>query len=187
MSKLMNVNSSDLDYLYNSIATIPNYPKEGILFRDVTSLLEDAKAFKLTIDILAAQFKSAGFDKIVGTEARGFIFGAPLAIALNAGFVPVRKPNKLPRAIYKQTYQLEYGEDTLEIHQDAIKPGERVLIVDDLLATGGTVLATKTLIELCGGKVDQAAFVIDLPELGGGEKIKQAGLDYVSVLAFSGH
>lgn len=184
---MSNPTNSDLDYLYHSVKTIPNYPKEGILFRDITTLLEDPKAFKLTIDLLIDHFKAYSFDKIVGTEARGFIFGAPIALALNAGFVPVRKPKKLPREVYSETYQLEYGEDILEIHQDAIKPGEKVLIVDDLLATGGTILATKQLIERCGGIVEHAAFVIDLPDLGGREKLTNARIDCFSLLEYSGH
>lgn len=182
-----NLNTADLDYLYRNVKTIPDYPKEGILFRDITTLLENAKAFQLTIDLLIAHFKGQSFDKIVGTEARGFIFGAPMALAFNAGFVPVRKPNKLPRETYNETYQLEYGEDSLEIHQDAIKPGDKVLIIDDLLATGGTILATKKLIEHCGGIVKHAAFVIDLPDLGGTEKLTKAGIECFSLLQYKGH
>lgn len=184
---MSNLNTADLDYLYGSIKTIPNYPKEGILFRDVTSLLEDVKAFQLAIDLLVKHFSGFSFDKVVGTEARGFIFGAPIALALNAGFVPVRKPNKLPRKVYSETYELEYGEDTLEIHQDAIKSGEKVLIIDDLLATGGTILATKKLIERCGGIVKHAGFVIDLPDLGGLSKLTESSVECFSLLQYSGH
>ena len=127
---------SKLELIKNSIITIPNYPKQGILFRDITSLLENPIAFRTAVDLLIEHYKDKKIDKVVGTEARGFIFAAPLALALGVGFVPVRKPNKLPRHVYREEYQLEYGTDTLEMHCDAIKPNERVLIIDDLLATG---------------------------------------------------
>ena len=172
--------------LKNAILTIPDYPHKGIMFRDITSLLEDAKAFALCIDLLKAKFENHGFTKVVGTEARGFIFGAPLALALGIGFIPVRKPGKLPRATYSQAYQLEYGEDVLELHQDALSSDDSVLIVDDLLATGGTIKATASLIRRAGAQVDHAAFIISLPDLGGEERLKNLQLNTMSLLQFNG-
>jgi adenine phosphoribosyltransferase len=175
-----------LTFLKNSIKTIPDYPKKGIQFRDVTSLLDDANAFKLTIDLFVNKFKSQGFTKVVGTEARGFLFGAPLALALGVGFVPVRKPGKLPRPTISENYQLEYGEDTLEIHQDALVPEDKVLVIDDLLATGGTIEATTKLIRRLGATVEFAGFVISLPDLGGEKCLADAGLTVYSLLQYEG-
>jgi len=172
--------------LQNAIYTVPDYPKEGILFRDITGILDNAQAFKLTIDLLAEKFKDKGFTKIVGTEARGFLFGAPLSIALGVGFVPVRKPGKLPRATFSEDYQLEYGTDTLEIHQDALTPDDKVLIIDDLLATGGTIEATFKLINKLGAKTTDAAFIISLPDLGGENKLSALGLSVTSLLQYEG-
>lgn len=176
----------DLDVIKNAIHTIPNYPIEGVMFRDVMGILEDGDAFALTISHLADQYKDHSFTKIVGTEARGFLFGAPLAIALGIGFVPVRKPGKLPRATFAQNYQLEYGEDTLEIHQDALCGNDNVLIVDDLLATGGTIEATTKLIRKLGAKAEHAAFVISLPDLGGEKRLADADLSLYSLIQFEG-
>lgn len=175
-----------LTLIKNSIITIPDYPKKGILFRDITSLLEDPIAFKASVDLLIDHYKDKKIDKVVGTEARGFIFAAPIALALGVGFVPVRKPDKLPRHVFKEEYQLEYGTDTLEIHSDAIKSGERVLIIDDLLATGGTVAATAKLIQRCGGIAEDAAFVINLPDLQGKTKLTQAGINCFTLIDFEG-
>jgi len=177
---------SQLNTLRNSIHTIPDYPKAGILFRDVTSLLDDAEAFRLTIELLTQKFQNKGFTKVVGTEARGFLFGAPLALALGVGFVPVRKPGKLPRATYSQSYQLEYGQDILEIHQDALTENDHVLILDDLLATGGTIEATTKLIQRLGAQVSMAGFVISLPDLGGEKRLEQMGLSVYSLLQYQG-
>lgn len=172
--------------LKNAVHTIPNYPKEGILFRDVTGILDDAEAFALTISLLKEKFQNKGFTKIVGTEARGFLFGAPLALAMGLGFVPVRKPGKLPRATFSQDYQLEYGTDTLEIHQDALTAQDNVLIIDDLLATGGTIEATTLLIRRLGATTTHSAFVISLPDLGGEAKLKDLGLSVTTLLAYEG-
>jgi len=176
-----------ISLIKSSIKSIPDYPKSGILFRDVTSLMEDAAAYKATIDLLVAKYKDMGFTKVVGTEARGFLFGAPLALELGVGFVPVRKPGKLPRETVAQTYELEYGVDTLEIHTDAISQGDKVLVVDDLLATGGTIEATTKLIRQLGGEVEHAAFVINLPEIGGEKRLEGLGLNVYSICEFEGH
>ncbi|MEI8631399.1 adenine phosphoribosyltransferase [Vibrio sp. PP-XX7] len=176
-----------ISLIKSSIKSIPDYPKPGIIFRDVTSLLENAKAYQATIQLLFEHYKSMGFTKVVGTEARGFLFGAPLAIELGIGFVPVRKPGKLPRPTIAQSYELEYGVDTLEIHADAIQPGDHVLVVDDLLATGGTIEATTILIRQLGGTVEHAAFVINLPEIGGEERLKEMGISVYSLCDFDGH
>ncbi|MEZ9628429.1 adenine phosphoribosyltransferase [Vibrio breoganii] len=170
-----------------SIKSIPDYPKPGILFRDVTSLMEDAKAYQATIEMLIERYQGMGFTKVVGTEARGFLFGAPLALELGVGFVPVRKPGKLPRNTISQSYELEYGTDVLEIHTDAITEGDKVLVVDDLLATGGTIEATTKLIRQLGGIVEHAAFVINLPEIGGDKRIEKMGIEVFSLCEFDGH
>lgn len=175
------------ELIQSSIKSIPNYPKEGIIFRDITSLLENPEAFRASVDAIVAEFKDKGITKIVGTESRGFIFGAPVALALGLPFVLVRKPKKLPRSVISQSYTLEYGEDTLEIHTDSIRAGDNVLVIDDLLATGGTLEATVKLIRRLGGKIEHAAFVIWLPELGGKERLAQIGVEAYSLVSFDGH
>ncbi len=174
-------------FIKDNIKTIPDYPKAGILFRDVTSLMENPQAYQATIQLLVDKYKALGVTKVVGTEARGFLFGAPLALELGVGFIPVRKPGKLPRETVAQSYQLEYGTDTLEIHTDAIEAGDKVLVVDDLLATGGTIEATVKLIRQLGGEVEHAAFVINLPDIGGEEKLRNLGLNVYSICEFAGH
>ncbi|WP_025820570.1 adenine phosphoribosyltransferase [Shewanella marina] len=182
----MVMNTDSLALIKQSIKTIPDYPKAGIMFRDVTSLMEDPIAYQTTIQLLVDQYKDQGFTKVVGTEARGFLFGAPLALALGIGFVPVRKPGKLPRATIAESYELEYGHDVLEIHTDAIEAGDKVLVVDDLLATGGTIEATVKLIRALGGQVNHAAFVISLPELGGESRLQALDLELVKLCEFEG-
>ena len=182
----MTLSVSALELVKNSIATVPDYPKPGIMFRDITSLLAEPKAFQTVQKALVEKYKENAFDVIIGTESRGFIFGAPLALELGMPFVPVRKPGKLPRETVSQSYQLEYGEDTLEIHKDAIKPGDKVLLVDDLLATGGTIEATVKLVEKLGGKATDAAFVISLPELGGEARLAGLGLNILKLVEFEG-
>ena len=179
--------TTQLDLIKSSIKSIPNYPKEGIIFRDITTLLEVPEAFKATIDLIVEQYRNKGITKVLGTESRGFIFGAPVALALGLPFELVRKPKKLPRETISQSYQLEYGQDTLEMHIDAISEGDNVLIIDDLLATGGTVEATVKLVQRLGGEVKHAAFVINLPELGGEKRLNNLGVDCYTLINFEGH
>ena len=177
-----------IEYMKSTITSIQDYPVPGILFRDITTLCEDARAFGLTIDMLYEAFKDVKIDKVLSSEARGFVFGAPLAARLGAGFVMVRKPGKLPRETMKEEYQLEYGTNELHMHVDSVKEGERVLCVDDLLATGGTIIATIKLAQRAGAEVVGAAFVIDLVDLGGCDKIKaECGVDSFGLLDFPGH
>ena len=179
--------TTQLDLIKSSIKSIPDYPKEGIIFRDITTLLEVPAAFKATIDLIVEQYRDKGITKVLGTESRGFIFGAPVALALGLPFELVRKPKKLPRETISQSYQLEYGQDTLEMHVDAISEGDNILIIDDLLATGGTVEATVKLVQRLGGVVKHAAFVINLPELGGEKRLNNLGVDCYTLVNFEGH
>lgn len=160
-----------MDNLKSLIREVPDYPKPGILFYDITTLLKDGAGLKAVLDSQLEQIKGLGIDRVVGIEARGFIFGPALAYALGVGFVPIRKPKKLPSAVERMEYALEYGTDIIEIHKDAITPGERVLIVDDVLATGGTAAAAARLIEKLGGKVAALSFVIELDFLDGRKKL----------------
>ena len=171
-------------YLAESIRSIPNFPKPGILFRDITTLIKDKEAFKESVELIARKFTQEKIDYVVGVEARGFIFGGALATRLNVGFIPIRKKGKLPAKTKGITYNLEYGTDTLEIHQDALNPGDKVLIIDDLLATGGTVRAAADLVEAQGAKVLGLAFVIELVDLKGREKLKNYPI--VSLVEFEG-
>jgi adenine phosphoribosyltransferase len=166
------------------IRQIPDWPKQGILFYDVTTLLKDGRCFRQVVDALVAPFQDKPVDLVVGIEARGFIFAPPVAYALNAGFVPVRKPGKLPAPTHRAIYQLEYGIDTLEIHQDAIEPGQRVLIVDDLIATGGTAKAVADLVQKMGGIVVGFAFLVELEFLNGRDKL--ADYQITSILKYEG-
>ena len=169
------------------IRTIPNYPKDGIMFRDITTLLKDPQGFNLVINHLSDRYKNANIDVIAGIEARGFILGAALAFSLKKGFVPIRKKGKLPGKTISQNYDLEYGSDTIEIHEDAIEKDAKVLLIDDLIATGGTAIGAITLINKIGGKIHETAFVVDLPELGGSKRIKDLGYQVYSVCDFAGH
>jgi adenine phosphoribosyltransferase len=171
-----------LTHLKKLIREIPDFPKKGILFYDITTLLKDKHGFGAVIDGLKEQYEGAGVDTVLGIEARGFIFAPALAYALGAGFIPVRKPKKLPHEIASVTYDLEYGSDTLEIHKDAVSRGSRVLIVDDLLATGGTARAATKLVEELGGTVAGAAFVVELTFLNGREKLN--GYNVFSLLQY---
>lgn len=180
----MTLSERDFEYVREHVREVPDFPKKGILFLDVTTIVKDAKAFNKCIDFLYDKFKDEKIDYIAGIESRGFIFGAPLACKLNAGFITVRKPNKLPAETVKETYSLEYGEDTIEMHADAIKPGDRVVVIDDLLATGGTACAACNLVKKVGGEVVAAAFVIELTPLKGKERIESKGVEVVSMLEY---
>ena len=173
--------------LKNLIRTIPDYPKPGILFRDVTTLFGDAQGFKATIVRMAEPWRGEPIDAVAGIEARGFILGGAIADRLGCGFVPIRKKGKLPWKTIGQDYTLEYGIDTIEIHEDAIRPGARILIVDDLIATGGTAEAAAKLIQRTRGDLIGAAFVIDLPDLGGLKRLESMGLRCEALMAFEGH
>ena len=169
------------------IRTVPDFPKRGVLFRDITTLLKDAAGLRLVIEKLGAAYRNSRVDKIAAIESRGFIIGAALAYELQVGFVPIRKAGKLPAENFGQDYQLEYGSDRLEIHSDAIRLHERVLLVDDLVATGGTAEAALRLIGVAGGQVIGCAFVIDLPDLGGRARLEKLGFPVLALCRFSGH
>jgi len=168
------------------IRTIPDFPHEGIMFRDVTTLFADPRGFRIAIDQLLHPYAGTDIDRIVGLEARGFILGGAIAHQLSVGFVPIRKKGKLPGKTLSQDYTLEYGEATMEIHDGAIQPGEKVLVVDDLLATGGTAEAGIKLLEKLGAEIVGCAFVIDLPDLGGRAKLEAMGVDIHALCAFEG-
>ena len=173
--------------LRSVIRTIPDHPRPGVMFRDITTLLGDARAFRTAVDRLVQPYAGVRIDKVVGIEARGFILGGAVAHQLSVGFAPVRKKGKLPWRTIAQDYELEYGVDRMELHADALKAGEQVLIIDDLIATGGTALAAVKLIEKLGAQVAGASFVVDLPEPGGAEKLRAAGVHVDAICAFAGH
>ena len=170
--------------LEDYVTTIPDFPKKGIMFRDITTILNDKDGFRLAIDGLIEKLKGIDFDVVAGSESRGFIFGAPVAYAMNKAFVLVRKKGKLPRATYSEDYELEYGTATLEMHQDAIKKGQKVVIIDDLIATGGTTEAIIKLVEREGGEIVKIGFVMELEGLKGREKLK--GYDVFSLISYPG-
>ncbi|MDX3807579.1 adenine phosphoribosyltransferase [Bosea thiooxidans] len=173
--------------LADTIRAIPDYPRPGIVFRDITTLLGDARAFRRAVDELVQPFAGLKIAKIAGIEARGFILGGAVAHQLSAGFIPVRKKGKLPRETLRVTYALEYGTDEIEIHRDAVQPGERVLLVDDLVATGGTAEGAVNLLTGLGAEVVAACFIVDLPELGGADKIRRLGVPVRTLVSFNGH
>ena len=175
------------DDLRELVRTIPDYPKPGILFRDITTLLKDPAGFRDAVDAMVARHTGNGVVKVAGIEARGFILGGAVAHGLRAGFVPVRKHGKLPAERMGHEYELEYGTDTVEMHLDAIDREERVLLVDDLIATGGTADAAVTLIARAGGRVVEACFVIELPDLRGRERLEARGVEVFSLIRFEGH
>ena len=170
-----------------SIRAIPDYPKPGIMFRDITTLLGDARAFRRAVDELVQPWAGAKIDKVAGIEARGFILGGAVAHQVSAGFVPIRKRGKLPHQTVSIAYSLEYGLDHMEMHTDAVQPGERVVLVDDLLATGGTAEAAVSLLRQQGAVVLAACFVVDLPDLGGSRKLRDLGVPVRALIDFSGH
>lgn len=173
--------------LKSLVRTIPDYPKKGILFRDVTTLIEHPEGFKESIERIAQAHRGQGITHVAGIEARGFIFGAGVAIALGVGFIPIRKKGKLPGETIGQNYALEYGVDTIEIHADVLDAGDTVLLVDDLIATGGTAIAAIGLLRRTGATATKAAFVIDLPDLGGAAKLSAEGVEVSALIAFEGH
>jgi adenine phosphoribosyltransferase len=177
----------DLTDLRDSIRTIPDYPKPGIQFRDITTLLGDARAFRRAVDELVHPYAGGRVDKVAGIEARGFILGGAVAHQLSAGFVPIRKKGKLPHRTVRVAYLLEYGSDEIEMHADALVAGERVVLVDDLIATGGTAGAAVQLLQKLGATVVAACFVIDLPDLGGADKLRALGVEVRTLMSFGGH
>ncbi len=173
--------------LKDSIRTIPDFPKPGIMYRDITTLLADPAALKESITQLATELRRFKPDMIAGIEARGFIFGAALSAEMGLGFIPVRKAGKLPHNVHRQDYELEYGADTLEVHKDVVSKGTRVVLIDDLIATGGTALAAAALLRRAGAEVVAAGFVINLPDLEGAAKLRAADIPAVSLVAYEGH
>ena len=172
----------------SKIRTVPDYPKKGIMFRDITTLIKDPVGFRLVIDSMTQRYITSDveFDTIVGIESRGFIIGGALSYTLGKGFIPIRKKGKLPADTIEHEYALEYGTDVIEIHKDALKSGERVLLVDDLLATGGTALASAALIEKLGAKIAEMAFIVDLPDIGGHQKLIDKGYSVFTLTEFEG-
>ena len=168
------------------IRTVPHYPKQGIMFRDITTLLKDPVGFRVTIQEIVNRYSGQAIDKVAGIESRGFIIGAPVAFSLGVGFVPIRKKGKLPADSIGHDYELEYGRDRIEIHVDAIAPGDRVLLIDDLIATGGTAEAASMLVQKMGATVVECCFVIDLPDIGGRARLVKRGLKVFSLCEFEG-
>jgi adenine phosphoribosyltransferase len=181
----LNVN----DYLKSHMRTVPDWPAPGVQFRDITPLLQDPRVFRVLIDAFVHRYMDPALrpDVVAGLDARGFILGSVIAYELGLGFVPIRKKGKLPFTTVEETYELEYGSATVELHTDAVQPGQRVLLIDDLIATGGTMMAGKKLLEKLGATVMEGAAIVDLPELGGSEKLRQAGLKLFTLVAFEGH
>jgi adenine phosphoribosyltransferase len=182
-------NISVTQYLRDHIRTVPDWPAPGVQFRDITPLLQDAKVFRVLIDAFVHRYMDPHMrpDVVAGLDARGFILGAVVAYELNVGFVPIRKKGKLPFTTVEETYELEYGSATVELHTDAVKSGDRVLLIDDLIATGGTMMAGKKLLEKLGASVMEGAAIVDLPELGGSQKLRDTGLPLFTLLDFGGH
>jgi len=180
----MTMTLSENEYVRKNVRIVPDFPKKGIMFLDITTAIKDAKSMEIMIDFLYEKFKNENINYVAGIESRGFIFGAALAYKLGIGFVPIRKPNKLPAKTIKESYSLEYGTDTIEMHEDAVKSGDRVVIIDDLLATGGTAVAACNLVRRVGAEVVAAAFIIELDPLKGREKIEKAGVKVVSMLNY---
>jgi adenine phosphoribosyltransferase len=173
--------------LKSAIRTIANYPKPGIMFRDITTLLGNARAFRRAVDELVQPWAGSKIDKVAGIEARGFILGGAVAHQVSAGFIPIRKKGKLPHTTVRIAYSLEYGLDEMEMHEDALAPGERVVLVDDLIATGGTAEGAVKLLKQMGAEVLAACFIVDLPELGGADKLRQLGVPVRTLVSFEGH
>ena len=170
----------------SKIRTVPNWPKEGIMFRDITTLLKDCEGFNHMIDLLYGRYKDVEIDYVAGIESRGFITGSVLANKLGVGFIPIRKPGKLPAETVSEEYELEYGKDIIEIHKDAFNPGDKILLMDDLIATGGTCLAAVNLIKRLGGEIVECSFIVDLPDIGGKAKLEKEGLKVFNLVEFEG-
>jgi len=181
------MSQSDLDFIRQQIRTVPDWPGPGVQFRDITPLLSSPKAFRVLIDQFVHRYFDARPTAIAGLDARGFIIGSVLAYELNIGFVPIRKKGKLPFTTVQESYELEYGSATVEIHTDAVGPQDRVVLIDDLIATGGTMLAGLRLLQRLGAEVIEGAAIVDLPELGGSERIRAAGLPLHTLVSFEGH
>lgn len=181
----LNVN----DYLKSHIRTVPDWPAPGVQFRDITPLLQDPRVFRVLIDAFVHRYMHPTLrpDVVAGLDARGFILGSVVAYELGLGFVPIRKKGKLPFTTLEETYELEYGSATVELHTDAVKPGQRVLLIDDLIATGGTMMAGKKLLEKLGATVIEGAAIVDLPELGGSQRLRSEGLKLFTLMAYDGH
>jgi adenine phosphoribosyltransferase len=177
------------DYLRSHIRTVPDWPAPGVQFRDITPLLQNPKVFRVLIDAFVHRYMDPALrpDMVAGLDARGFILGSVIAYELAVGFVPIRKKGKLPYTTVEETYELEYGSATVELHTDAVKPGDRVLLIDDLIATGGTMMAGKKLLEKLGAQVVEGAAIVDLPELGGSDRLRASGLALFTLLDFAGH
>lgn len=178
------MNTDPVDYVRQSIRSVPDWPKPGVVFRDITPVLQDPRTFRVLVDLFVYRYMRQRLDLVAGIDARGFILGAVLAYELNLGFVPVRKKGKLPYRTLAEDYVLEYGNATVEMHADAVKPGQRVLLIDDLIATGGTMLAATKLLQRLGANVVEAACIIDLPDLGGSAAVTETGLPVYSVCHF---
>ena len=181
------MSSSTQEEIASAIRTIPDYPKPGVLFRDITTLLGNARVFRLAVDELARPWAESAIHRVAGIEARGFILGGAVAHHLSAGFVPIRKKGKLPHATVRVAYSLEYGVDEMEVHRDGVSAGERLILIDDLLATGGTAEAAVRLLRSLGVEVLAACFVIDLPELGGRQRLEKLGVPVNTLVSFPGH
>ena len=177
------------DYLKSHIRTVPDWPAPGVQFRDITPLLQNPRVFRVLIDAFVHRYMDPTLrpDIVAGLDARGFILGSVVAYELGLGFVPIRKKGKLPFTTVEETYELEYGSATVELHTDAIQPGQRVLLIDDLIATGGTMMAGKRLLEKLGAKVMEGAAIVDLPELGGSQRLRQSGLQLFTLVEYEGH
>ncbi|HBH39381.1 MAG TPA: adenine phosphoribosyltransferase [Curvibacter sp.] len=177
------------DYLRSHIRTVPDWPAPGVQFRDITPLLQNPRVFRVLIDAFVHRYMEPGLrpDVVAGLDARGFILGSVIAYELAVGFVPIRKKGKLPYTTVEETYELEYGSATVELHTDAVQPGDRVLLVDDLIATGGTMMAGKKLLEKLGAQVVEGAAIVDLPELGGSARLRDAGLPLYTLIDYAGH
>lgn len=189
VNRMDSLKHSLADFLRQHIRTVPDWPSAGVQFRDITPLLQNPRVFRVLIDAFVHRYMDSGMrpDVVAGLDARGFILGSVVAYELGLGFVPIRKKGKLPFTTVEETYELEYGSATVELHTDAVKSGQRVLLIDDLIATGGTMMAGKKLLEKLGATVMEGAAIVDLPELSGSQRLKAAGLPLFTLLDFSGH